>query len=143
MALYPDYSRHQADNTGAYEYEFGYRLKFGCRLDMLSNLSVPEHAEVLEATSDKPMCEIYGCTKSRNINFYWRSRDMMKPHLLYARDKKTSEVACVASLVPTFEPPMPQEDIEVLRDEEPEMTMLAPGSDYHFIFLIDRSSSMR
>lgn len=47
---------------------------------------------------------------------------MMKPHLLYAKNEKTSEIACVASLVPTFEPLAPQEDMEVLHDEEPEMT---------------------
>ena len=41
---------------------------------------------------------------------------MMKPHLLYAKNKKTSEIACLASFVPTFEPPMPQEETEVLRD---------------------------
>ena len=44
---------------------------------------------------------------------------MMRPHLLYARNEKTSEIACIAQLVPTFEPPAPQEDMEVLRDEEP------------------------
>ena len=111
-------------------------------MDMLSNLSVPEHAEIINPTEADSMCEIRSSTKSRKINFYWRTRDMMKPHLLYAKNKKTSEVACVASLVPTFEPPTPLEDMEVLRDEEPEMTELAPGSDFHFIFLVDRSASM-
>ena len=66
----------------------------------------------------------------------------MRPHLLYARNDKTSEVACVAQFVPTFEPPAPQEDMEVLRDEEPSSTLLAPGSDFHFIFVVDRSGSM-
>ena len=32
--------------------------------------------------------------------------------------------------------------VEILREEEPEMTELNPGSDYHFIFNIDRSYSM-
>ena len=32
--------------------------------------------------------------------------------------------------------------IEILREEEPEMTELSPGSNYHFIFNIDRSYSM-
>ena len=32
--------------------------------------------------------------------------------------------------------------MEVLHDEEPEMTELAPGSDFHFIFIVDRSGSM-
>ena len=48
---------------------------------------------------------------------------MMRPNLLFAKNEATSEVACVASLVPTFEPPAPQEDMEVLFDEEPQMTL--------------------
>ena len=67
---------------------------------------------------------------------------MLKPHLVYAKDSKTNDVACVASLVPTFEPPAPQEEIEVVHGQEPEMTELTPGSEYHFIFLVDRSGSM-
>ena len=70
----------------------------------------------MDPTEDNPNCEIYSNTKSRKLNFYWRTREMMKPHLLYAKNKKTSEIACLASFVPTFEPPMPQEETEVLRD---------------------------
>ena len=33
--------------------------------------------------------------------------------------------------------------VEILREEEPEMTELSPGSNFHFIFNIDRSFSMR
>ena len=32
--------------------------------------------------------------------------------------------------------------VEILREEEPEMTELYPGSNYHFIFNVDRSYSM-
>lgn len=48
----------------------------------------------------------------------------------------------MASFVPTFEPPAPQEDMEVLDDEEPEAVSLSQGSDFHFFFLVDRSGSM-
>ena len=48
----------------------------------------------------------------------------------------------MASFVPTFEPPAPQEDLEVLDDEEPEAVSLSKGSDFHFFFLVDRSGSM-
>lgn len=48
----------------------------------------------------------------------------------------------MASLVPNFEPPNPQEEIEVLKGEDIQMTELNPGSDFHFIFLVDRSGSM-
>ena len=48
----------------------------------------------------------------------------------------------MASFVPTFEPPAPQEDLEVLDDEEPDAVSLSKGSDFHFFFLVDRSGSM-
>lgn len=68
---------------------------------------------------------------------------MMQPSLVYAEDPSGSEVACLASFVPTFEPPNPQEMTEVLDDEEPEVVSLSQGSDFHFFFLVDRSGSMR
>ena len=67
---------------------------------------------------------------------------MMQPHLLYTRNAETSEIACIAALVPTFEEPSIEEEIKVLHEEEPEMTELTQGSDFHFIFIIDRSGSM-
>jgi len=96
----------------------------------------------VETLSDV-MVEFHGGNRSRKFNFFWRTRDMMKPQLLYAKSPTSGEVACIASLVPTFEPPAPQEDIEILRDEEPEMTEISHGKDFHFIFVVDRSGSMR
>ena len=51
-------------------------------------------------------------------------------------------MAVHASLVPTFEPPAPQEQFEVLEDEEPEQSAISNGKDYLFIFIVDRSGSM-
>ena len=45
---------------------------------------------------------------------------MMTPRLVYAENEATGEVACSASFVPTFEPLNPQEELEVIEDEEPE-----------------------
>lgn len=45
---------------------------------------------------------------------------MMVPDLSYATSADGKEVACMASFVPTFEPPAPQEETEILDDEEPE-----------------------
>ena len=44
--------------------------------------------------------------------------------------------------MPTFDPPAPQEVMEVLEDEEPEAVNMSQGSDFHFFFLVDRSGSM-
>lgn len=46
------------------------------------------------------------------------------------------------SLVPTFDPVAPQNAFEVVKDEKPESVNLGNGSDFHFIFIVDRSGSM-
>ena len=69
---------------------------------------------------------------------------MKYPHLIYAEDPEyPNEIAVHASLVPTFEPPAPQEEFEILEEEGPEQTVLSFGEDFVFIFIIDRSGSMR
>lgn len=48
----------------------------------------------------------------------------------------------MASLVPTFDPVAPQDLFKLSKDEKPESVKLRPGSDFHFIFIVDRSYSM-
>jgi hypothetical protein len=68
---------------------------------------------------------------------------MKYPHLVYAEDPDfPDEVAVSASFVPTFEPPPPQEEFEVLENEEPTTTDLSDGKDFVFFFIVDRSGSM-
>jgi Mg-chelatase subunit ChlD len=68
---------------------------------------------------------------------------MMRPQLLFEENSKfPDEVAVMASFVPTLEPPQPQEDMEVLHDEQPESTMLSKGEDFFYVFIVDRSGSM-
>ena len=78
-----------------------------------------------------------------DFRVFYRSQEMRYPHLLYAKSAEyPGEVAVCASLVPTFEPPQPQEELEVLQDEEPESAVLSTGNNYYFIFIVDRSYSM-
>ena len=68
---------------------------------------------------------------------------MLKPRLLFEECPEfPDEIAVMASFVPTFEPPQPQEDMEVLEDEEPESSVLTNGEDFLYVFIIDRSGSM-
>ena len=67
---------------------------------------------------------------------------MLVPQLLYAESPDKTQIACAVSLVPTFEQVAPQDLFEVVKDEKPESTKLDSGSEYHFIFLVDRSGSM-
>ena len=45
-------------------------------------------------------------------------------------------------MVPTFDLVQPQDELNVEIEEKPEQTKLSKGSDFHFIFLVDRSGSM-
>ena len=82
-------------------------------------------------------------TPCDDFRVFYRSAEMRYPHLLYAEsDEFPGEVAVCASLVPTLEPPQPQEELEVLEDEEPESSVLSSGENYFFIFIVDRSYSM-
>ena len=68
---------------------------------------------------------------------------MKYPQLLCARNPTfPDEVACTVSLVPTFDPPPPQERFEILEDEEPEYYKVHDPDSFHFSFLLDRSGSM-
>lgn len=65
----------------------------------------------------------------------------MNPQLLYTVDDK-KRVAAMVNFVPTFEPVEPQE--VVFSDQAPESQFDdVKGSDFCFIFIIDRSGSMR
>ena len=68
---------------------------------------------------------------------------MMIPQLIYAESPdRTGEVACAVSLVPTFDKSN-KDEFSLVKDEKPKsMKVLGEGSDFHFIFLVDRSGSM-
>ena len=107
MAYFPDYSRHGL-TADAFPYEFSYSVNLISN-SKIQNLSIPESAAITSKNETNTEICIQSETRSRKVNFYWRTRDMMSPNLLFAKNPKTSEVACLASLVPTFEPPQPQE----------------------------------
>lgn len=107
MAYFPDYSRHGL-TADAFPYEFSYSVSLISN-SKIQNLSIPESAAITSKNETNTEICIQSETRSRKVNFYWRTRDMMSPNLLFAKNPKTSEVACLASLVPTFEPPQPQE----------------------------------
>ena len=66
---------------------------------------------------------------------------MCLPQLNYRFNDQKTEVACSVSFVPTFEPPQQPQDA-IMTSEDLESTPLSKGSDFCFIFLVDRSGSM-
>ena len=68
---------------------------------------------------------------------------MMEPEIFYAQSPDGSgEVACAVSFVPTFDDIAAPGEFNVIVDEKPEQENLYAGSEFHFIFLVDRSGSM-
>ena len=109
---------------------------------MLTQLSVPEGTKVVK-NSDGTGASITNNECISDFTIFYRSIEMKYPHLIYAEDKEyPGEIAVHASLVPTFEPPAPQEEFEILEEDEPEQTVLSDGKDFVFFFIIDRSGSM-
>ena len=108
----------------------------------ITYLSVPKGASAV-FNEDRTQATLKGNKASRVLKFFYRSGQMMRPRLLFEESAKfPEEVAVSASFVPTFEPPQPQEECEVLQDEQPESTSLTNGSDFFFVFIVDRSGSM-
>jgi len=76
---------------------------------------LPDKATLVSQSDDGHQVVIEGKERAENVILYWRTCEMLKPHLLLAKDEERQEVAVSASLVPTFEPPNPQDDeIEIL-----------------------------
>ena len=48
----------------------------------------------------------------REIRIFYKTENMFEPQLKYRVNKDKNEVACLAALVPTFEPRHPQ-DMEI------------------------------
>ena len=140
MAFYPDYSKQGVD-ANDFNYEFTYKVKIVAK-GTISSLCLPSTAEVTHKNETKSEITIECPEPGRNMDLYYRTADMLIPELLYAETPDDKEVACIVSLVPTFEPVAPQDAFSVVKDEKPESMKLGSGSDFHFIFIVDRSGSM-
>ena len=139
-AFYPDYSKFGIDVSN-FAYDFTYAINIVAK-GTITSLSLPASAVVTSRSDDKTGITIECPRPSRKMDLYYRTADMLVPELLYTETADPKEVACSVSLVPTFEPVAPQDAFEVVMDEKPETMMLGLGSDFHFIFIVDRSYSM-
>ena len=82
---------------------------------------MPENAEVVNKNDENTQITVICQETSRNMSLYYRTADMMIPQLYYAESPDgTGEIACTASLVPTFDPVAPQDAFSVVNDEKPE-----------------------
>jgi len=91
---------------------------------------------------DRRSIMVTGNTRSRSLNLYYRTANLMLPQLHYAKDPHSETVAVSVSLVPTFDQVHPQNFYEVVENERPDQAMLSSGEKFHFTFIVDRSGSM-
>ena len=75
----------------------------------ITAISKPESADCI-LNDDLKSALIKSNVQSKDFSVYYRSAEMMTPHLVYAEHPSyKDEVAVSASLVPTFEAPRPYE----------------------------------
>ena len=103
-----------------YPYVFTYSVVIKSK-KRITLISKPPNS-IVDRAPDGRFATVFCGKPDREIRVCFRSDDMKYPQLLCARDPAyPEEVACTLSFVPTFEPPAPQEQFEVLEDEEPEL----------------------
>ena len=84
------------------EYTFSYDIEIKSK-DRITFLSAPDEAQKhqtqlgMKITTEKDIN-----IPSREIKIYFKTENMFEPQLKYQIDPKTSEIACLASFVPTF-----------------------------------------
>jgi Mg-chelatase subunit ChlD len=77
---------------------------------------------------------------TKDLKFFYKTTAMMLTPNLYVENNPTdSKVAVGATFAPSFGDDL--DDLEIVEEDEPEKLKVS-GSDYHFVFIIDRSGSM-
>ena len=84
MAFYPDYAKHGA-KKGDYKYDFSYKVKITAK-HRITRLSLPENGEVVCKNEGGTEVTVICNRRSRHINLFYRTKDMMAPNLVYAEN---------------------------------------------------------
>ena len=75
----------------------------------ITYISAPEDSKT-QVNPEKTEAVVSGNKLSKNIRFYFRTKNMLRPRLLFEENEAyPDEVAVMASFVPNFEPSEPQE----------------------------------
>lgn len=136
---YPDYDPNV--------YTFQYSVKLAApKGKQISYVSTPSFADYAEeqgrqlVTVEEPMTDM---PPKRDILIYYRTTDMMlTPNLFVERDPKfPDELAVGATFAPSFDNSRNSGFVDYATDEEPQ-ALPVDGSDFHFVFILDRSGSM-
>ena len=111
---------------------------------MISYLSTPSFAHYLQeernlVSVEEPLTDM---PPTKDIRIFYKTTEMMlSPNLFISRNPNfPEEVAVAATFAPSFEP-TEATYFEQVSDEIPQQ-LPVNGSDFHFVFIIDRSGSM-
>lgn len=139
----PNFGKHNTFdgvNDQVPEYSYQFEMDFISQGRAINFVGAPEGALIMTINEGY---RVYNqiCKKlpRRDLRFNYKLSDMLTPQLSF-RCSEDGEVAAMVNLVPTFEPPQPQEYGYFAEKpcEEPEIK----GEEFCFIFIIDRSGSM-
>ena len=143
-AFYPDYQQLGARGVDNHPYSFSYVVQIKST-KKITFISKPMNA-ACSPSKDGTRAAIFCKQPAKELRIFYKSADMKYPKTIYTTSNFfPGEIACQISFVPTFEPPPPQEQFEVLvkEDEEPpELAKIIANDKLWFIFLLDRSGSM-
>ena len=129
-------------------YTFQYKVELaapqGKKISYVSSPSFAEYTEQVGrtlVTIEEPQTD---SPPSKDIKIFYKTTDMMlTPNLFVERDPKyPKQVAVGATFAPSFDNRVDDDYFEIVSDEEPQK-LPVNGSDFHFVFILDRSGSMQ
>ena len=108
----------------------------------IARIFAPNGAQVQQLTEERTQYLVKLDKVHADMKIMYRTPDIMKPSVAYARQEGSDQVAIMASLVPSFEV-LHSEETKIEIGEKPTQPRRRKnGSSYHYIFLIDCSGSM-
>lgn len=137
---YPDYDPNRYNFT----YKVDLQAPHGKKI---SYLSTPSFSDYIES-NDRALVSVYepvtDTPPTKDIKIFYKTTEMMlTPNLFVEKSRKfKDEVAVSASFAPSFDNNSGSNEINVVSDEYPEKIPVN-GTDFHFVFIIDRSGSMQ
>lgn len=136
---YPDYDPNA--------YNFDYKVELAApKGKKINYVSTPSFADYIEkegrglVTVEEPTTNM---PPRKDIRIFYKTTDMMlTPNLFIERDPiYPDKVAVGATFAPSFDNSRSTSFVDYTTDEEPQK-LPVNGTDFHFVFILDRSGSM-
>lgn len=129
--------KEMEDINPDYSFEYKFHLTSKNKITMVSG---PDGAVAARPDGSYTISrDVSNVIPKREIRIFYKTENMLEPQLKYK--VQGDEVACMFSVVPTFEQASnPQEC--VVSSEVPMSEQISKGNDFFFVFVVDCSGSM-